>query len=49
MKLKDKVCIVTGGAMGNGLGIVILQCQNGCCSLGRKREKEQTKVIIGGN
>ena len=22
MKLKDKVCIVTGGAMGNGLGIV---------------------------
>ena len=22
MKLKDKVCVVTGGAMGNGLGIV---------------------------
>ena len=22
MKLKNKVCVVTGGAMGNGLGIV---------------------------
>jgi len=22
MKLKNKICIVTGGAMGNGLGIV---------------------------
>ena len=33
MKLKDKIAIVTGGAMGNGLGIVKIFFKTWCESI----------------
>ena len=47
MKLKDKIAIVTGGAMGNGLGIVKIFLKHGAkVSIFDYSEKLQNTVDI---